>query len=94
MDIAPCGLKGDHYGSIMFRIKVEYQLNDEADLIKTSLVLKTLPEVEGFKREILMESAFFETEISMYAETLPLVEEILEKHGDHTKFGPRYILLS
>ena len=88
MDLTPGTLKGDHYGSIMIRIKVKYELNLENTRERTWIV-KTLPEAEGVKKDILSQSNVFNTEMNIYMELLPLVEEILEKHGDNTKFAPR-----
>ncbi|KAM7361867.1 uncharacterized protein ACRADG_012731 [Cochliomyia hominivorax] len=86
-DITPASLKGDHYGSVMFRCKLNYNLNKSMGSIKRSFVIKTIPEEEGTKREMLGASGVFETEISMYKETLPLIEKILADNGEPTKLG-------
>ena len=73
----------------MFRAKLEYQLNNEKAIQERSLVVKSMPQLAGEKRDMLAGSSFFETEIGMYTETLPLIEQILSKHGDNTKFAPK-----
>ncbi|XP_073825379.1 uncharacterized protein [Musca autumnalis] len=85
-EMSPASMKGDHYASIMFRCKVEYRLSNAVDIIKRSLILKTLPvEEDSKKREFLMDSKLFETEIKMYSETLPKFEKILAECGEPTK---------
>ena len=91
MGIAPAGLKGDHYGSIMFRIKVEYQLDNAAAIRKRSLIVKAMPQMESDKRNMVMEWQLFDVEIKMYSETLPMMEQILAKYGDATKFAPKLV---
>uniref|UniRef100_A0A1I8NJG8 CHK kinase-like domain-containing protein n=1 Tax=Musca domestica TaxID=7370 RepID=A0A1I8NJG8_MUSDO len=85
-DMSPACMKGDHYASIMFRCKVEYRLGDS--IVKRSLIMKTLPvEEDSKKREFLMNSKLFETEIKMYCETLPKFEKILAECGEPTKLS-------
>lgn len=87
MVITPATLKGDHYGSIMFRCKVCYEIDKSLDVKEKSFIIKTLPEDDCIKRDLLKDSAVFETEISMYSQTLPKVEKILEEFGLPTKMG-------
>ncbi|TMW48119.1 hypothetical protein DOY81_006792 [Sarcophaga bullata] len=89
--VTPASVKGDHYGSIMFRSKVAYTLEDTKENKIKSLIIKTLPEEECFKRELLNESGVFETEISMFSETLPLIEKILNNCGEPTKLAAEVI---
>ncbi|XP_073819399.1 uncharacterized protein [Musca autumnalis] len=87
-EMSPASMKGDHYASIMFRCKVEYRLSNAVDIIKRSLILKTLPvEEDNKKREFLMDLKLFETEIKMYSETLPRFETILAECGEPTKLS-------
>ncbi|XP_062124123.1 uncharacterized protein LOC133837394 [Drosophila sulfurigaster albostrigata] len=80
--VSPATLKGDHYASIMFRVVVEYT-NKQGNASK-SLIVKTMPQVEGFKKEQLNESHIFRTEIGMYTEVLPKFEAVLREAGDNT----------
>uniref|UniRef100_A0A1I8N026 CHK kinase-like domain-containing protein n=1 Tax=Musca domestica TaxID=7370 RepID=A0A1I8N026_MUSDO len=84
-DMSPASVKGDHYASIMFRCRVNYRFAQNASPVKRSLIIKTLPMEEGMKREMLMESRLFETEIAMYSEMLPKIEKILADCGEPTK---------
>lgn len=84
-------MKGDHYASIMFRCKVSYRFGKTASSMQRSLIIKTLPMEEGMKRELLMQSRLFETEIDMYTETLPAIEKILAECGEPTKMSAEYV---
>ncbi|KAL7729678.1 hypothetical protein ACLKA6_007949 [Drosophila palustris] len=82
LKISPASGKGDHYASIMFRAAVEYKSSRGKST--KSLIIKTMPEKEGHKKELLEESQVFATEIIMYTEMLPKFEEILRQFGDET----------
>lgn len=84
--MSPASMKGDHYASAMFRCKVEYRFLDKqpAEVKTISLIIKTLPVAEGMKREMLMESKVFETEIEMYTQALPKISKILAQCGEPT----------
>ncbi|XP_073825367.1 uncharacterized protein [Musca autumnalis] len=89
-DMSPASMKGDHYASAMFRCKTEYRFvnKDTTKVIqKRSLIIKTLPDAEGMKRDLLMESKVFETEIGMFTETLPKISKILAQCGEPTKLS-------
>ncbi|KAH8310925.1 hypothetical protein KR044_003493 [Drosophila immigrans] len=81
--ISPASPKGDHYASVMFRSKVEYQIGKGK--FSKSLIIKTMPEQEGHKKEMLNNSRIFETEIGMYTKALPKFEEILRQSGEEIK---------
>lgn len=85
-DISPASMKGDHYASIMFRCKISYRIDDLTDSKQKTLIIKTLPDV-GMKAEMLQESKVFETEINMYTQTLPKIEQILSENGEPTKLA-------
>ncbi|XP_075165017.1 uncharacterized protein LOC142237541 [Haematobia irritans] len=86
-ELSPACMKGDHYSTAMSRCKVEYNLNDNVNKIKKSVIIKTLPSGEGMKRDLLLESKVFETEIDMYTKTLPKIEKILAQFGEPTKLS-------
>ncbi|XP_065354374.1 uncharacterized protein LOC135948847 [Calliphora vicina] len=90
LEISPASKKGDHYASIMFRCKVTYNNDNSLEFKQKSLILKTLPD-EGMKADLLQESKVFETEISMYTETLPKIEKILAECGEPTKLAAEII---
>ncbi|XP_023178867.2 uncharacterized protein LOC111604864 [Drosophila hydei] len=81
--ISPASVKGDHYASVMFRALVSYttQAGDQSK----SLIIKTMPEQEGHKKDMVGSSQIFVTEIGMYTKALPKFEEMLREAGDNTK---------
>jgi len=83
--ISPATVKGDHYASIMFKVKLVYQI--EKNVREKSLIIKIMPEEECDKKEFLKGAPIFETEIAMYTEVLPMFERILKKSGDNTKLS-------
>ncbi|XP_023293690.2 uncharacterized protein LOC111676912 [Lucilia cuprina] len=90
-DMSPASLKGDHYASIMFRCKVTYRFCKTSSVMKRSMIIKTLPVEESIKREMLMQSRIFETEIDMYSRTLPRIEKILADCGEPTRLAAEII---
>lgn len=87
--MSPATAKGDHYASIMFRAVVEY--STQKGTSSKSLIIKTMPEVEGFKKEFIGESHIFPTEISMYTEILPKFEAILREAGEEVTFCAKMV---
>lgn len=83
VQMSPATVKGDHFASIMFRAKISYE-TPKGKLFK-SLIVKTMPEQEGHKKDMLSNSHIFETEIGMYTKALPKFQEILRKSGDNTR---------
>ncbi|KAH8417424.1 hypothetical protein KR222_011584 [Zaprionus bogoriensis] len=83
VQISPASGKGDHYASVMFRGNVSYTTS-KGHFTK-SLIVKTMPEQEGHKKEMLSDSYLFATEIGMYIKVLPKFEEILRQAGDNTR---------
>ncbi|KAH8418179.1 hypothetical protein KR222_000973, partial [Zaprionus bogoriensis] len=80
--ISPATEKGDH-ASVMFRASVEY--STPKGKLSKSLIIKTMPEEEGFKKDFLGDVQFFPTEIAMYTEILPKFQAILREAGDETQ---------
>ncbi|XP_017007579.2 uncharacterized protein [Drosophila takahashii] len=83
LQISPATAQGDHYASVMFRTKVEY--TTAKGKFSKPLIIKTMPEEEGHKKDMLAESHLFETEIGTYCHALPEFERILQEAGDYTK---------
>ncbi|EDV91303.1 uncharacterized protein LOC6568355 [Drosophila grimshawi] len=82
--MSPASAKGDHYASVMFRAIVEYSTQKRK--CSKSLIIKTMPEVQGKKKDFLADSHIFETEIIMYTQVLPKFEAILREAGEEIKF--------
>lgn len=80
-ELSPASVQGDHYASVMFRIRVEY--STLVGHFAKSLILKTMPG-GGQKKKMVNESHIFETEIAMYENMLPMFETILREAGDDT----------
>lgn len=83
LKLSPASAQGDHYASVMFRAWVEYS-TIKGHFTK-SLILKTMPEQGGRKKQMVNESHIFETEIAMYTKVLPMFETILRDAGDKTE---------
>ncbi|XP_037942826.1 uncharacterized protein LOC119675691 [Teleopsis dalmanni] len=90
--LTPGTVKGDHFASVMFRAHVDYKLRHSR--YSKSVIIKTMPEVQGLKKEMLENSHIFETEIKMYTEILPKLESVLRSIGDDTKIGPNCLYYS
>ncbi|EDV41603.1 uncharacterized protein Dana_GF17567 [Drosophila ananassae] len=83
LKITPGSTKGDHYASVMFRTTAEY--TTMKGKFTKPLILKTVPDQEGHKKDMLSNSHLFATEIGMYSKVLPEFEKILREAGDSTK---------
>lgn len=87
--VNPGSKKGDHYASVMFRITVIYDTSESTSLEKR-LIVKTMPTVDGAKKEF-MDVSLFETEIKMYTETIPQFQKSLKDSGDDTEIGGKCV---
>ncbi|XP_055377082.1 uncharacterized protein LOC129609188 [Condylostylus longicornis] len=85
-NIGPATLKGDHVASIMFRGVVQY-LDKSNTKQEISLIIKTMPVIEGGKKDLLDGSTFFEVEIKIFRDVIPKFEEMLRSVGDNTKLA-------
>uniref|UniRef100_A0A6P4EZI7 Uncharacterized protein LOC108045681 n=1 Tax=Drosophila rhopaloa TaxID=1041015 RepID=A0A6P4EZI7_DRORH len=83
LKITPASAQGDHYASVMFRATAEYTTSKGT--FSKPLIIKTMPEQEGHKKDMLSESHLFATEIGAYTKALPEFERILREAGDNTK---------
>ncbi|EDX14401.1 GD21208 [Drosophila simulans] len=83
LKITPASAQGDHYASVMFRTTAEYTTS--MGKFCKPLIIKTMPEQEGHKKDMLSDSHFFSTEIKAYTTALPEFERILREAGDGTK---------
>uniref|UniRef100_A0A182JZL4 CHK kinase-like domain-containing protein n=1 Tax=Anopheles christyi TaxID=43041 RepID=A0A182JZL4_9DIPT len=82
--------KGDHYASVMFRTTVTYRSKRTNEEKSVNLIMKTKPEAEGLKKELLEDDGLFAIEIDMYSKTLPEMARLLKEIGEEYNF-PRYI---
>lgn len=65
----------------MFKIIVSYESRAN-NITDRRFLLKTVPEGEGSKKELLEAVPMFENEIRMYTETLPAMDKILSQCGE------------
>ncbi|XP_055605520.1 uncharacterized protein LOC129753699 [Uranotaenia lowii] len=87
--IVPGSNFGDHYASVIFRAIVSYKVRDQSH--EVSLIIKTIPEQDGPKRDLLKDGAFFQTETFMYEKVLFEMHRLLKSVGDGTELGARLV---
>lgn len=87
--IIPGTKPGDHFASIIFRVTVSYTSRGKDH--EVSLIIKTIPEQEGLKRDLLKGGEIFETETTMYQTVIPEMIQLLRSVGDNTELGPRLL---
>lgn len=80
-EIRPGSKAGDHYASIMFKIIASYGTKGEI-VCERRFILKTVPEAEGQKKELLEQLPAFKNEIEMYTKVFKDMEKILEESGE------------
>lgn len=83
LKISPASVQGDHFASVMFRAAVKY--TTLKGTFAKSLIIKTMPEHGGEKKQMLDDSHIFHTEIAIYTKVLPIFEAVLRKVGDKTR---------
>uniref|UniRef100_A0A1I8JVS0 CHK domain-containing protein n=1 Tax=Anopheles quadriannulatus TaxID=34691 RepID=A0A1I8JVS0_ANOQN len=82
--------KGDHYASVMFRTTVTYRSQHSSEEKSVNIIMKTKPEADGLKKELLDDDRLFAIEIEMYSKVLPEMTRMLKEIGEEYKY-PRYI---
>lgn len=80
-EIKPGSKAGDHYASIMFKIIATYGTRGKV-VNERRFILKTVPEAEGQKKDLLEQLPAFKNEIAMYTKVLKDMEKILEENGE------------
>ncbi|CAD7093740.1 unnamed protein product [Hermetia illucens] len=93
--ISPATTLGDHFASIMFRANIRFSTQDQPSE-KRSIIIKTLPVVEGFKKDMLSKTEvdFFGTEIFMYSKVLSECANMLKNAGYNDLLAPKMIYQS
>lgn len=94
VDIFPATVKGDHFASVMFRVIVKYEKAPSIELITKSMIVKMMPQEDGFVQDLVKDTFVFETEIGMYSKTIPQFEKELRKVGDNTVLGAKALYWS
>lgn len=85
----PATKPGDHFASVIFRIRVTYSTQMDGDTKEAALIIKCAPFVTSIKKEFLTNTDMFDTEIKMYSETLIEIEELLKLSGETFTLAPR-----
>uniref|UniRef100_A0A182LS42 CHK kinase-like domain-containing protein n=1 Tax=Anopheles culicifacies TaxID=139723 RepID=A0A182LS42_9DIPT len=81
---------GDHFGSVMFRTTINYRSKRFKGEKSIKIIMKTKPEADGLKKELLDDDEMFAIEIDMYNNTLPEMARRLKAIGEEYKY-PRCI---
>ncbi|GAB0088770.1 LOC111604862 [Sergentomyia squamirostris] len=85
----PASAVGDNYMSTVYRVQIEYRLNEKSEKSETlSLVIKTIPDA-GALGEIVEQFNAFPKESEMYSKIIPGLEEIWLRVGHSVQFGPK-----
>lgn len=88
----PATQAGDHYASIMFRAKVNYELNSEINAI--SLIVKAMPHVEGRKKDMFGTTDVMEIESILFGDILPRMTELLQTAGEEGPLAAKGLYFS
>lgn len=89
--VSPASKKGDHYASVMYRIKIDYVSPKTEKNKNISVILKTEPFVDGEKKDIIKKINLFDCEIKMYSETLPEMQKLISMTGDNRRMHPSLV---
>lgn len=80
--VTPGSKAGDHYASVMFKITVTYGTGSGKIVSERRFLLKTMPELDGQKKQFLDQLPLFAMERKVYTEILPEMEKILNENGE------------
>jgi hypothetical protein len=76
----------------MFRAKITYS-SKTAEGLTVSYIIKTMPFVDGLKKDFLADGAVFKRESQMYTSVIVDMQRLLKQGGDDVELGPRYIYI-
>lgn len=82
-EIKPDDHEQDHYGSVMFRVLVNY-VNNDSTILEKHLIVKTML-VTADQKTSDEGARMFQTEINMYSQVIPQIQQSLQKIGDDTQ---------
>jgi Ecdysteroid kinase-like family len=89
--ITPGSGAGDHFASIMFRVKLTYATGKATEPSKVTWIVKTMPFQEGIKKDMLQDGVIFKRESYMYTSAVVEMQRLLKQAGDNVELGPRLI---
>lgn len=84
--IAPCTKPGDNFVGVIFRAKINYTTKGATK--SESFIVKIEPFLEGFKKDLMADQPFFNTEGRMYTKMLPIMQSLLANCGDDAVIAP------
>lgn len=79
---------GDHFASVIYRVTINYSSKSSSNVNK-SVIIKTMPLMDGFFKEVIEKSPIFRTEINMYSNTLPEMARLLNNVGYKEELAPK-----
>lgn len=92
INIEPATKAGDHFTSIMYRVKVNYCLKlkntQSLENSQISLIVKIPPLIEDAQS---IDMSVFDTEIKMYTGTLVEIQRLMELAGEKQILTPRLV---
>lgn len=66
---------GDNFASIALRLRATFLTKGEEKTIK--FIVKVEPYEQGFKKDVLSDTVLFASEISMYTQTIPVMQRLI-----------------
>lgn len=79
----------EHFGSEMISCTVTYSPSkSQANVKSLNIVVKAFPSQDAYKAKVLAESPFFHTEIRMYTDTLPIINDLFQRNGLKCELAP------
>jgi Ecdysteroid kinase-like family len=80
----------EHFASTMFQCKIVFKSLEpsESEPETLNVVIKAKPVNEGLKMDVVSQGPLFETEIKMYKETIPAINQLFKQTGLKVELGP------
>ena len=80
----------EHFGSSLFRCKIDFKSLKNAELLENSIdvVVKAQPMNDGVEDNVGGQIPLFKTEIKMYNEVIPAINQLFNKNGLNVTLGP------
>jgi hypothetical protein len=88
--VSPGSQPGENFSTVVFRVKLEFS-SKSGNNQEISMILKTVSEKDGLKKDLMESNRNFETEIEMYEKVLPEVRNLWDFAGDEPVLFPRLV---
>lgn len=89
--VTPGSKPGENFSTVIFRIKIQFSSKFQKNQ-EISVILKTVAEKDGYKKDLMESNRSFETEIEMYENVLPEVRNLWNVAGDNSILFPRSVI--